>query len=259
MDVILLERIGKLGQMGDVVKVKDGFARNFLLPQGKALRANKANMAVFEAQKADLEKRNAERKSQAEKSAGSVEGQSFIIIRSAGDSGQLYGSVSTRDIAALVTDATGAAVTRNNVVLPLPIKTIGLHEVMIALHAEIEVPVTLNIARSEDEAERQARGEDVTVEQTDEEDEGAIAPEEVFEDEALAEEALEELSTADDASEEDETPRQDTSEAPEPATDEAASDDNEEESKSGSDDVGADDSAEIADGDGKQEAEPKAG
>ncbi len=202
MEVILLERIGKLGHMGDVVNVKDGYARNFLLPQGKALRANKANLAVFEEQRAELEKRNEERKKEASGAAGQIEGQTFVVIRTAGDSGQLYGSVSTRDIAALVSESTGAQITRNNVVLALPIKTIGLHEVMINLHSEVEVPVVLNVARSEDEAERQARGEDVTQEQDDLE-EDAIAPEEVFEDEALAEEAKEDLASAEDSSDDE--------------------------------------------------------
>lgn len=202
MNVILLERIRRLGQMGDVVTVKDGFARNFLLPKGKALRANKANKAVFEAQRADLEKRNDERKAEAGSTAGSIEGQAFVVIRTAGDSGQLYGSVSTRDIAAMVAEATGAPVTRNNILLPLPIKTIGLHEVMVSLHAEVEVPISLNVARSEDEAERQARGEDVTSEQFDDEDDDAISPEKVFEDEAQAEEAQEELDASAEAEEE---------------------------------------------------------
>ena len=202
MNVILLERIRRLGQMGDVVTVKDGFARNFLLPKGKALRANKANKAVFEAQRADLEKRNDERKAEAGSTAVSIEGQAFVVIRTAGDSGQLYGSVSTRDIAAMVAEATGAPVTRNNILLPLPIKTIGMHEVMVSLHSEVEVPISLNVSRSEDEAERQARGEDVTSEQFDDEDDDAISPEEVFEDEAQAEEAQEELDASAEAEEE---------------------------------------------------------
>jgi large subunit ribosomal protein L9 len=219
MNVILLERVGKLGQMGDVVSVKEGFARNFLLPQGKALRANKANKAVFEAQRADLEKRNDERKTEAGSSAQQIEGQSFVVIRTAGDSGQLYGSVSTRDIAAMVAEATGAPVTRNNILLPLPIKTIGVHEVMVNLHAEVEVPISLNVARSEDEAERQARGEDVTVEQfDDEEDEDAISPEEVFEDEAQAEEVKDELDAPAEAEPEPEY-------APAPVSDEETSED----------------------------------
>lgn len=191
MDVILLERVAKLGAMGETVKVKDGYARNFLLPQGKALRANKANMAVFEARREELEKRNAEMKLGAEEAAGAIDGSSYVVIRSAGEAGQLYGSVSTRDIAALVA-AIGVSVTRNNIILPNPIKNIGMHEVEVSLHADVTVKVTLNVARSEDEAERQARGEDVfAIEEDDDED--AIAPEEVFEDDAVAAEAVAEL------------------------------------------------------------------
>ncbi len=191
MDVILLERVAKLGAMGETVKVKDGYARNFLLPQGKALRANKANMAVFEARREELEKRNAEMKLGAEEAAGAIGGSSYVVIRSAGEAGQLYGSVSTRDIAALVA-AIGVSVTRNNIILPNPIKNIGMHEVEVSLHADVTVKVTLNVARSEDEAERQARGEDVfAIEEDDDED--AIAPEEVFEDDAVAAEAVAEL------------------------------------------------------------------
>ncbi len=200
MDVILLERIAKLGAMGDTVKVKDGFARNFLLPQGKALRANKANMAVFEARREELEKRNAEMKLGAEDAAAKIDGSSYVVIRSAGEAGQLYGSVATRDIAALVA-ADGASVTRNNIVLPNPIKNIGMHEVEVSLHADVSVTVTLNVARSEDEAERQARGEDVFAEEEDVADEEAIAPEEVFEDEALAADATAELAEAEAAEE----------------------------------------------------------
>jgi large subunit ribosomal protein L9 len=151
MQVILLERISRLGQMGDTVKVKDGFARNFLLPQGKALRANEANKKKFEGQRAQLEARNLERKSEATSVAEKLDGKSFIIVRSAGETGQLYGSVSTRDIADLLT-AEGFSVNRNQVELNQPIKTIGLTNVAIALHPEVEVTVTLNIARSTEEA-----------------------------------------------------------------------------------------------------------
>lgn len=161
MEVILLERISRLGQMGDTVKVKDGFARNFLLPQGKALRANEANKQKFEGQRAQLEARNLERKSEAQAVAEKLDGKSFIIVRSAGETGQLYGSVSTRDISELVT-AEGFSVNRNQVELNHPIKTIGITNVAIALHPEVEVTISLNIARSADEAERQARGEDLT-------------------------------------------------------------------------------------------------
>ncbi|TIS60486.1 MAG: 50S ribosomal protein L9, partial [Mesorhizobium sp.] len=147
MEVILLERISRLGQMGDTVKVKDGFARNFLLPQGKALRANEANKKKFEGQRAQLEARNLERKSEASEIAEKLDGKSFIVVRSAGETGQLYGSVSTRDIAELLT-AEGFTVSRNQIELNQPIKTIGLSNVAIALHPEVEVTVTLNIARS---------------------------------------------------------------------------------------------------------------
>jgi len=160
MEVILLERIGRLGQMGDVVKVKDGYARNFLLPRGKALRANKTNREYFETQKVQLEARNLERKAEAQAVAEKLDGQSFIVVRSAGEMGHLYGSVSTRDIADLVI-AGGFSVERNQVELKAPIKTIGLHAVAISLHPEVEATVTINIARSQDEAERQARGEEV--------------------------------------------------------------------------------------------------
>ena len=151
MEVILLERISRLGQMGETVKVKDGFARNFLLPQGKALRANEANKKKFEGQRAQLEARNLERRSEAQKIADTLDGKSFIVVRSAGETGQLYGSVSTRDIADILT-AEGFSVDRNQVELNHPIKTIGLTNVAIALHPEVEVTVTLNIARSTDEA-----------------------------------------------------------------------------------------------------------
>jgi large subunit ribosomal protein L9 len=162
MEVILLERISRLGQMGETVKVKDGFARNFLLPQGKALRANEANKKKFEGQRAQLETRNLERKAEAQQIADLLDGKSFIVVRSAGETGQLYGSVSTRDISEIVT-AEGFSVSRNQVELNQPIKTIGLTNVAIALHPEVEVTITLNIARTADEAERQAKGETLTT------------------------------------------------------------------------------------------------
>ncbi|MER2534722.1 MAG: 50S ribosomal protein L9 [Rhizobiaceae bacterium] len=162
MEVILLERISRLGQMGETVRVKDGYARNFLLPQGKALRANEANKKKFEGQRAQLEARNLERKSEAAKVAETLDGRTFIVVRSAGETGQLYGSVSTRDIADLVT-AEGFSLNRNQIELNQPIKTIGLSNVAIALHPEVEVTITLNIARSPEEAERQAKGETLTT------------------------------------------------------------------------------------------------
>lgn len=167
MEVILLERVGRLGQMGDVVKVKDGYARNFLLPRGKALRANKGNREYFETQRIQLEARNLERKAEAQTVAATLDGQSFIVVRSAGEMGHLYGSVSTRDIADLVI-AGGFTIERNQVALKAPIKTIGLHAVAIALHPEVEATVTINIARSADEAERQARGEAVITRDNEE-------------------------------------------------------------------------------------------
>ena len=162
MDVILLERIGKLGHMGDTVKVKDGYARNFLLPRGKALRATQANKKKFEAQRSDLEARNHELKRSAGESAEKVNGATVVIVRQAGETGQLYGSVSARDIAdALV--AAGYAVQRNHVAIQQPIKTLGMHAVPIHLHPEVEAKVTVNVARSPEQAERQAKGEDLSV------------------------------------------------------------------------------------------------
>jgi len=158
MQVILLERMGKLGQMGEEVKVRDGFARNFLLPQGKALRANEANRKRFESQRSQHEARDLERKSDAEKVAAKIDGSTFVVVRSAGETGQLYGSVSTRDIADLLA-AEGFNVHRNQVELNNPIKAIGLTTISLALHPEVDVSITLNIARSADEAERQSRGE----------------------------------------------------------------------------------------------------
>jgi len=158
MDVILLERIARLGQMGDVVKVKDGFARNFLLPQGKALRANEASRKKFESQRVELEARNLERKQEAEAVAEKLNGQNFIVVRSAAETGQLYGSVSARDVA-LVLDEAGFKIGRSQVELKAPIKAIGITEVAITLHAEVTATISLNIARSADEADRQARGE----------------------------------------------------------------------------------------------------
>lgn len=192
MEVILLERIGKLGQMGDVVKVKDGYARNFLLPQGKALRATKPNLERFENERVQLEAQNLERKTDADAVAEKIDGQNFVIIRQAGDTGQLYGSVSTRDVASDIT-AAGIEIKRQQVLLDAPIKTLGLHPVRIALHPEVEVTVTVNVARSEDEAERQARGEDVTATEDVFDEEEAVAVEEIFEDEELAREVQEEL------------------------------------------------------------------
>ena len=177
MQVILLDKVGKLGGLGDVVRVKDGYARNFLLPRSKALRATSANMKVFEGQRADIESRNAKTKAAAETSGEGLDGKSYILIRQAGESGQLYGSVAGRDVSDVI-NAGGGKVERAMVVLDKPIKTLGLHEVKVRLHAEVTVTVTLNIARSQDEAERQARGENVINSQFEEDrmaDEQAVA------------------------------------------------------------------------------------
>jgi large subunit ribosomal protein L9 len=162
MEVILLERVAKLGQMGETVRVKDGFARNFLLPRGKALRATEANKKRFESQRAQLEARNLELKSEAQKIQAELDGKTFVIIRQAGETGQLYGSVATRDIAEAIS-AGGVTVSRNQVVLTTPIKAIGLHQVPLHLHPEVEASISLNIARSPEEAERQLRGEEMNV------------------------------------------------------------------------------------------------
>ncbi len=160
MEVILLERVAKLGQMGDTVKVRDGYARNFLLARGKALRATENNKKQFESQRAQIEARNLEAKKEAEAVAEKLDGQTFVIIRQAGESGQLYGSVSPRDIAEAAT-AGGFSLNRNQIVLTHPIKALGLHPVPVHLHGEVDVKITVNVARSEEEAERQARGESV--------------------------------------------------------------------------------------------------
>jgi large subunit ribosomal protein L9 len=162
MEVILLQRVPKLGQMGETVRVKDGYARNFLLPTGKALRATEANKKRFDDQRAQLEARNLEAKKEAEGVKGKLDGQTYVIIRQAGETGQLYGSVSTRDIADAIT-AGGVTVSRNQVAISTPIKSIGLHTIPVQLHPEVEVSVTLNVARSPEEADRQARGEELNA------------------------------------------------------------------------------------------------
>ena len=178
MDVILLERVENLGQMGDVVKVKPGYARNFLLPQKKALRANDANKAVFENQRAELEARNLERKSEAEAAAEKINGKAFVVIRQSSETGILYGSVSTRDIAETASEE-GVHIEKAQVRLDKPLKSLGVFSVRIVLHPEVDAHIDINIARSEDEAERQARGENVLAQTDDEpeEDEAEAAPE----------------------------------------------------------------------------------
>ncbi len=167
MKVILLERVERLGALGDTVTVKDGFARNFLLPRAKALRATSANMKVFEGQRAEIESRNATAKAGAAKAGEKLDGTSYVMIRQAGDTGQLYGSVSGRDVADAV-GAEGGKIDRAMVVLDKPIKTLGVHAIKVRLHPEVLVTVNINIARSTDEAERQAKGEDVIASQFDE-------------------------------------------------------------------------------------------
>lgn len=199
MEVILLERVEKLGQMGDIVTVRDGFARNFLLPQNKALRATASNKAAFEADKARLEAENLERRKEAEAVAAKMEGLKVVMVRAAGESGQLYGSVSSRDISEAVSEA-GVSINRSQVVLDRAIKTLGLHDVVIRLHPEVSKTVVINIARSEAEAETQfATGSAVTGGVSDDEDfveEETV--EELFEDEA-PEEAVEEVAAAEEA------------------------------------------------------------
>lgn len=197
MDVILLERVEKLGQMGDLVTVKPGYARNFLLPRGKALRATDANKKHFEAQKAELEARNLERKSEAEAVGKKLDGEAIVIIRQAGESGQLYGSVASRDIAETLTDK-GFKVDKHQVILDKPVKSLGLFDQRVQLHPEVIATVTVNVARSEEEAERQARGEDVLA--TPDEREAALEIEEVFEEDVVAEVA-EELAATEPAAE----------------------------------------------------------
>lgn len=160
MQVILLERVAKLGQMGEVVSVKDGYARNFLLPQGKALRANEMNIASFQARKAQLEARNFETKKEADALAVKLDGQQFVVIRSASDSGALYGSVTPRDAAEAAT-AAGFSVDKKQVALKAPIKDLGLHELHVRLHPEVDVTIVLNVARSAEEAELQASGKSI--------------------------------------------------------------------------------------------------
>ncbi|MGF1545019.1 MAG: 50S ribosomal protein L9 [Parvularculaceae bacterium] len=176
MQIILLERVENLGQMGDVVTVKPGYARNFLLPQKKALRANDTNKKVFENQRAELEARNLERRNDAEAAAEKLEGRSFVVIRQASEMGMLYGSVSTRDIAEAAAED-GAHIVRTQVRLDKPLKSLGVFPVRIALHPEVSVTIEINVARSHDEAERQARGENVLAREEDEAEDAADAPE----------------------------------------------------------------------------------
>src|SRR6478672_4520864 len=176
MEIILLERVEKLGAIGDVVKVKDGFARNYLLPNKKALRANDANRKVFEANRAKIEEENANRRSEAEKDSKGIDGKTVQLIRQASNTGQLYGSVSARDIIDAL-DADGAKVTKSQVILNRPIKAIGVHDVKIALHPEVAVTVKVNVARSPEEADLQAQGVDVLQQMFEEEAAPLVAAE----------------------------------------------------------------------------------
>ena len=218
MQVVLLERITKLGQMGDVVTVKDGYARNFLLPQGKALRANKANLDQFENQRAQLEADSLKLKSEAEGVKAKMDGESVVIIRQSSETGQLYGSVNTRDIADKFT-AAGITVNRNQVSLDAPIKELGVFNIQIILHPEVSADVKVNVARTAEEAERQERGENVTL--TGEEEEDTLAVEEVFEegveadlDETTEVEAADEAIEASDEAESEAESSEDSAEEP---------------------------------------------
>ena len=218
MDVILLERVAKLGQMGDVVSVKQGYARNFLLPQGKALRATDANKAHFEAQKAQLEAQNLETKKEAEAVGAKLDGQQFIIIRSASDAGALYGSVTNRDAADAATEA-GFTVDKKQVVLAAPIKELGLHETTVSLHPEVECTIKLNVARSQEEADLQASGKSIQELAAEAEAEAEFEIAELFDDMGAAamediadEEATEAASDEDAPAEDAEAPAEDAEE-----------------------------------------------
>ncbi|RKT34592.1 LSU ribosomal protein L9P [Roseovarius halotolerans] len=212
MQVILLERVAKLGQMGEVVDVKSGYARNYLLPQGKALTASEANIKGFEDQKAQLEARNLETRKEAEKLAGQLDGQQFIVIRQASDSGALYGSVSTRDAADAATEE-GFSVDRKQVALSRPIKELGLHDVVVTLHPEVIVTMQLNVARSPEEAELQASGKSIQDAAAEEEAAADFEIAELFDDiggaasddEDLAEAVEDVLPEQDDSDEDDST------------------------------------------------------
>ncbi|MEX0318427.1 MULTISPECIES: 50S ribosomal protein L9 [unclassified Ruegeria] len=208
MQVILLERVAKLGQMGDVVDVKPGYARNFLLPQGKALTASDANVASFEAQKAQLEARNLETKTEAEALAGKLDGEQFIVIRSASDAGSLYGSVTPRDAAAAATEA-GFTVDKKQIALIAPIKELGLHSVAVKLHPEVEVEIKLNVARSEEEAELQASGKSIQELAAEEEAAAEFEIAELFDDIGTAAAEDEELAAGAEEAPAEEAPAED--------------------------------------------------
>jgi large subunit ribosomal protein L9 len=210
MDVILLERVAKLGQMGEVVSVKQGYARNFLLPQGKALRVNAANLARFEAEKAQMEARNLETKKEADARAEKLDGETFIVIRSASDAGSLYGSVTTRDAADAATES-GFSVDKKQVVLLGAIKELGLHDVSVELHPEVAATITLNVARSVEEAELQAAGKSIAELAAEEEAAAEFEIQELFDDIGAA--ASEDDDLAETAGVETEAPAEDGEES----------------------------------------------
>ncbi len=211
MEIILLERVAKLGQMGEVVNVKEGYARNFLLPQGKALRANDANMARFEAEKAQMEARNLETKKEAASLAEKLDGQKFVVIRSASDAGSLYGSVTTRDAAEAATE-NGFSVDKKQVVLTGPIKELGLHNVLINLHPEVQATITLNVARSVEEAELQASGKSIQELAAEEEAAAEFEIQELFDDIGAAASEDEDLAESAGVQTEEDTPAEDSEE-----------------------------------------------
>lgn len=212
MQVILLERVVKLGQMGDVVDVKAGFARNFLLPQKKALAASEANIAEFENQKAQLEARNLESKTEAESLAGKLDGQKFVVIRQASDAGALYGSVTTRDAAEAASEA-GFSLDRKQVALAGPIKELGLHDVTVVLHPEVSATIQLNVARSDEEAELQASGRTIQDVAAEEEEAAEFEIAELFDDIGSAASEDEDLAEAVEVSEPEEDSEGDTEES----------------------------------------------
>ncbi len=216
MQVILMERVAKLGQMGEVVAVKDGFARNFLLPQGKAMRASAANIAHFETQKAQLEARNLESKGEAEKLADKLNGQQFVVIRTASDAGSLYGSVTIRDAADAAT-AEGFTVDRKQVVLTAPIKELGLHPVYVRLHPEVEATIELNVARSAEEADLQAAGKSIAELAAEAEAEAEFEIAELFDDIGAAASEDEDLVAAPSDADGDDAPAEDAAEEEEKA------------------------------------------
>jgi len=202
MEVVLLERVAKLGQMGDVVNVKNGFARNFLMPQGKALRATKANLSQFEAQRAQLEATNLETKKEAESLAAKLDGQSFIVIRSASDSGALYGSVTNRDAADVATEG-GFTINKRQIILTAPVKDLGLHDMTVSLHPEVQATITINVARSVEEAELQASGKSIQELQAEADAEADFDIAELFDDVGAAAREDDEFEPVQDAPAED--------------------------------------------------------